>query len=130
MAKNSYFVEHADITKRKFGLYCGSCKQFDLAKGQFQFICNSCGSVESYETHIVRAISDHKYLFSNQPITKQSLLHLIDCQVHTTTVSKFLRKYCNQENKGKASTHMFKFYDSVTALSEIRKRQRYKDKVH
>ena len=130
VAKNSYFVEHANITKLKRGLYCGSCKQFDLAKGQFQFICNSCGSVESYETHIVRAISDHKYLFSNQPITKQSLLHLIDYQVHTTTVSKFLRKYCNQDNKGKASTHIFKFYDSVTALSEIRKRQRYKDKVH
>lgn len=130
VADNSYFVEHADINKLKRGLYCGSCKQFDLTKGKFQFICNRCDSVESYETHIVRAISDHKYLFSNQPITKQSLLHLIDYQVHTTTVSKFLKKYCNKDNKGKASIHNFKFYDSVTALSEIRKRQRYKDKIY
>lgn len=130
VAENSYFLEHADITKLKRGLYCGSCKQFDLTKGKFQFICNSCNAVESYETHIVRAISDYKYLFSNQPMTKQSLLHLIDYQVHTTTVSKFLRKYCNKYNKGKASIHIFRFSDSVTALSEIRQKQRYKDKIH
>src|SRR5699024_4196041 len=71
IAENPYFEEKADLSRMQRGLYCGKCESIDLRKGRFQFACASCGAIESNETHLLRAKSDHKFLFYNQPITKQ-----------------------------------------------------------
>lgn len=126
---NPYFTEKADITKLQRGLYCGECGNFNLIKGRFQLTCGKCGTVESNETHLIRAMSDHKYLFYNQPMSRQSLSHLIDNQLHEITIYRALQKHCYVNQKGNRTTYTLKHYNSETALRETRKIQRYKDKI-
>lgn len=129
IAENPYFEEAGDIARMQRGLYCGECGSFELIKSRFQFTCPSCGSIESNETHLLRTMSDHKYLFFNQPITKQSILHLIDYQISEDGVYRFLKKHCHSNLMGKKTTYTFKYYDWLEPIAEIRENQRYKDKV-
>lgn len=129
IAENPYFEEKADLSRLQRGLYCGKCESFDLRKGRFQFACASCGAIESNETHLLRAMSDHKFLFYNQPITKQSILHLIDNQISEDVVYRFLKKYCHTNLMGKKTTYTFKYYDWEEPIAEIKQNQRYKDKI-
>lgn len=128
-AVNPYFEKAGDITRMQRGLYCGECGSFELIKGRFQFTCTSCGTIESNETHLLHTMSDHKYLFFNQPITKQSILHLIDHQISADSVYRFLKKHCYSHLKGKKTTYTFKYYDWEEPIAEIRSNQRYKDKI-
>ena len=129
IAENPYFEEEADISRLQRGLYCGECGSFELIKGRFQYTCASCGSIESNETHLLRAMSDHKFLFYNQPITKQSMLHLIDYQISEDGVYRFLKKHCHINLMGKKTTYTFKYYHWEEMIAEIKHNQRYKDKI-
>lgn len=125
---NIYFNEKADISRLKLGFYCSECRSYDLIKRRFHFTCSKCGSIESNETHLLRAISDYKFLFYNQPVTKKSLLYLIDNQLKRSAVGRLLRKHCVLENKGRSAEHIFKYHDLNAALIAT-KDQRYKDKI-
>ena len=125
---NPYFNGSSDVGKIRQGLYCGECGSFELDKGRFQLTCTKCGTIESNETHLLRAMSDHKYLFYNQPMTKRSLLELINNQMHTVTVLRALKKHCDVIENGRYTSYRFKYYDHDTAIKEARKAQRYKDK--
>lgn len=129
IAENPYFEEAADLGRIKRGLYCGECESFELIKKRFQFKCSACGTVESNETHLLRTMSDHKYLFYKQPITKQSILRLIDNQISEDGVYRFLKKHCHSEGNGRKTTYTFKYYDWLETIAEIRENQRYKDKI-
>ena len=129
IAENPYHEEEADVSRLQRGLYCGECGSFELIKGRFQYTCTSCESIESNETHLLRTMSDHKFLFYNQPITKQSILHLIDYQISEDGVYRFLKKHCHTNLMGKKTTYTFKYYDWQLPTAEIRLNQRYKDKI-
>ncbi len=125
---NMYFNEKADISRLKLGFYCGECKSFELIKTRFHFICSNCGTTETNETHLLRTVSDHKFLFYNKPVTKKSILHLTDNQLKRSAVGRLLNKHCVLEKKGRSAEHIFKYYDFSAALLTT-KNQRYKDKI-
>lgn len=125
---NIYFNEKVDIARLKLGFYCGECKSFELIKRRFHFRCDNCESIESNETHFLRAVSDHKFLFYNQPVTKKSILYLIDNQLKRSAVGRLLRKHCVLINKGRSAEHIFKYHDLNAALLATNN-LRYKDKV-
>ncbi|CAD2077717.1 hypothetical protein GCM10007275_06960 [Jeotgalicoccus coquinae] len=125
---NTYFNEKADISRLKSGFYCGECRSYNLIKRRFHFTCGNCGTIETSETHLLRAISDHKYLFYNQPITKKTILRLIDHQLPKSTLARMMNKHCNIEYKGRSSTYKYKYYDFNAALKII-KGCRYKNTI-
>lgn len=124
-----YFKEYADIFELRRGFYCGQCNCFNLTKGRFQLKCNHCQTVESSETHLFRAMNDYKILFQNHPMTRSALLHFIDNQLSRTTVYAIMMKHCDAVKVGKKMTYKLKNKDAVEVLTQIRKTQRYKDKI-
>lgn len=125
---NIYFNEKADINRLRLGIYCGECKSFKQVKRRFHFTCSNCGTTETNETHFLRALSDHKFLFYNQPITKKSILYLINNQLTKSTLARFMNAHCNIEKRGRSSTHTFKYYDFNDALKTTAGR-RYKNTI-
>lgn len=125
---NEFFDKNPDISMLKLGLYCGECKSYDLEKNKFHFTCNLCGTRETYETHVLRAINDYKFLFYNQPITKNAILKLINYEIKKSAVGRILKKYCNLESQGRSSVHIFKYYDLKAAKASAGE-PRYKDKL-
>ncbi|CDZ99613.1 Nuclease-related domain protein [Jeotgalicoccus saudimassiliensis] len=117
--RNTFFNERPDTSRLRLGFYCGECKSFDLSKYRFHFKCNNCETIETKETHFLRALSDHKFLFYNEPVTKKSISHLIDNQLSKTTLLRFMNKHCNLIKKGSRSTHTFKYYDFNDAVKTI-----------
>lgn len=129
VTENPYFNGNSDIEGIRRGLYCGECGSFELKKGRFQLTCLKCGTIESNETHLLRAMSDHKFLYYKQPMTKRSLLELIDNIFHENTVYRALQKHCYINKNGPCTSYTLKYYSFQTAITEIREMQRYKDKI-
>lgn len=126
---NPYFNCSSNVGRIRKGLYCGECGSFELKKGRFQLTCAKCGTIESNETHLLRAMSDHKFLFYNHPMTKRSILELIDYHLHKITVLRALQKHCDVNRKGRQTSYTFKYYDFEAAIIKTKKVQRYKDKL-
>lgn len=122
-------ADFINISELKHGLYCGHGSSFNLLKGKFQFKCSDCGSIESYETHLVRAMFDYKYLFPSHPMTRLSLLQLIDYKINKNTVFCALKKHCCSVKKGNSTYYTLKYSNFNQQLSVIRSTQRYKDKI-
>ncbi|CEA00317.1 Nuclease-related domain protein [Jeotgalicoccus saudimassiliensis] len=126
---NPYFNLEADKIRLKFGLYCGQCGSFNLNRKRFHLSCNKCGCTECNETHLLRAMSDYKFLFYNQPMSRNSLLEFIDNEIPVHTVSRFLNKHCYQHKKGNISHYTYKYFDFDDAVKKSDVYLRYKDKI-
>lgn len=124
-----YFNESADIFKIRRGLYCGQCNSFNLNKGRFQLTCSHCGTIESNETHLFRAMNDYQILFQNEPMTRYSLLYFVDNQIGKTSAYEIMKKHCDIIKKGNNSEYELKNKNFREVLQQIRKTQRYKDKI-
>ena len=129
VVENSYFEEKADINQLRRGLYCGECGSFNLIKRRFQFACKECETIESLDSHLLRAMHDHKYLFYNQPMTQSSLTYLINDEINRSTIYRAFQKHCLINKKGNYTTYTLKYQDLEEALERHRKTQRYKDKL-
>lgn len=129
IVENPYFKPEVDKTRLKFGLYCGRCGSFNLSKKRFHLTCNKCGSTECNETHLLRAMNDYKFLFYNQPMTRNSLLEFIDYDLHFKAVSRALLKHCYTNNKGTRTTYTFKYFDFEDAVNKSDAYMRYKDHI-
>lgn len=126
---NPFFDKSADSNAVRKGLYCYKCRSFELADTHFYMTCERCGNKEKKETHVLRAISDFKFLFFNEKMTKQRFLQFIDYQVSQRTVFRLLNKYCDQIIKGKWTYYVFRYYDFAEAYRKYEVTSRYKDKV-
>lgn len=118
-----------DICRLKLGLYCGSCSNFNLTKGKFQFTCRKCGSIESYETHLLRAMYDYKYMFPGRAMTRASILYLTDFKINKSTVYYAMKKHCHAVRKGNYTYYSLKDSDFESHILAVRNNQRYKDKI-
>src|SRR5699024_7441418 len=63
IVENTYLKEGVAFDDIRHGLYCEACRTFDLSAERYHLRCLSCGTIEKKETHLIRAISDFKYLF-------------------------------------------------------------------
>lgn len=126
---NTYFSETADINQLQRGLYCSECGSFNLIKKRFQYACQECGTIESLDSHLLRAMYDHKYLFYNQPMTQRSLTYLINDEINRSTIYRAFQKYCYISKKGNYTNYTLKYPDLEEALAMHRKVQRYRDKL-
>ena len=126
---NTYFEKTADIDQLRRGLYCGECGNFNLIKKRFQFICAECETIESHDSHLLRAMHDYKYLFYNQPMTQRIFTYLINDEVNKSTIYRFFQKHCHINKKGNYTTYTLKYHNLEEALKINRKTQRYKDRL-
>lgn len=124
---NPYFKHGVEFDAVRKGLYCGGCGSFDLKKQHFHFFCQRCGSRESNETHLVRAMSDFKYLFGGLAMTTQRLMEFVGGAVSLRTLLRALIKYCNVTGTYKSSQYKFKYYDFDEAMKKERASRKYKD---
>lgn len=129
IVENPYFKGDVDSSRLKLGLYCGKCGSFNLTKSRFHLICNKCSSKECNETHLLRTLNDYKFLFYNQPLTRNSFLTFIDHELHPRTVSRILLKHCYFNKKGNQSNYLFKYFDFEDALRKSDVYLRYKDYI-
>lgn len=124
---NPFLDKSADFDTVRKGLYCGGCGRFDLENRKYHLVCESCGSKETKETHIIRAISDYKALFLNEKLTKRRFQEFIDYQVSRKTVFRLLNKYCNRHMNGSGSYYTFKYRSFEDAYNQSERLWRYKD---
>lgn len=124
---NPYFDKCADFDALRKGLYCGSCGGFELENRKYHLVCESCGSKETKETHIIRAISDYKALFLDEKLTNKRFMRFIGQSVSEKTVFRMLNKYCNQHLNGAATHYTFKYRDFDDACKNGNRLWRYKD---
>ena len=126
MVENPYLPDAAKIKTLKLGLYCGVCGEFDLEKSKFHFLCTNCGTKESISTHMLRTLSDFKFLFPNEKMTKRKVLLLVDHQLSVRTINRYLSKYCQLVKEDKKVSYKFLYYDFEEAIKSIPE-TRYKD---
>lgn len=124
---NPYFKLRVEFSSVRHGLYCGGCGSFNLDKQQFHFLCRRCGTRESNETHLVRAINDFKYLFGDTPMTTKRMLDFTGGRLNYRTILRALNKYCSPKGIGKSTHYQFKYYDFAEAMSAERSFRKYKD---
>lgn len=124
---NPFLDKSADLDSLKKGLYCGECGGFELADRKYHLVCESCGSKETKETHIIRAISDYKALFLNEKLTKKRFLAFIDNKISSRTTIRMLNKYCDQNWNGAFTYYTFKYRDFYDAYRNSNRSWRYKD---
>ena len=126
---NPYFKLRVEFDTVKKGLYCGGCGDFRLEKQQFHLLCMTCGSRESNETHLVRAMSDFKYLFGPLGMTSRRMMEFTGGMVNYRTVLRSLAKYCHVHGQKKSTMYVFKYYDFDEAMKKERTNRKYKDYI-
>lgn len=124
---NPYFKLRVEFDMVRQGLYCGGCGSFRLEKQSFHHLCLSCGSRESNETHLVRAISDFKYLFGDLEMTSRRMMGFTGGAVNVRTLQRILNKYCDAAGRYKSSNYIFKYYDFTEAMKKEQNTRKYKD---
>lgn len=124
---NPFMDKSADLSLLRKGLYCSGCGGFELENRKYHFVCDSCGSKETKETHIIRAISDYKALFLNEKLTKKRFLAFIDNKISSRTTIRMLNKYCDQTWNGAFTYYTFKYRDFDDAYRNSKRSWRYKD---
>ncbi|CDZ99527.1 Nuclease-related domain protein [Jeotgalicoccus saudimassiliensis] len=126
---NPYFKQRVEFDSVRHGLYCGGCGSFKLEKHQFHLRCQTCGSRESNETHLVRAMSDFKYLFGPLEMTSRRMTEFTGGMVNYRTVLRALAKYCYSHGQKKSTSYEFKYYDFEEAMIKERSNRKYKDYI-
>ncbi|HBV22201.1 MAG TPA: hypothetical protein DEB42_00205 [Jeotgalicoccus sp.] len=126
---NTYFDKCADFSAVRKGLYCSECGGFELENRKYHLLCESCGSKETKETHILRAISDYKALFLNERLTNKRFMEFIGYKVSEKTAFRMLNKYCDQHLKGAATHYVFKYKNFDDACENSDRSWRYKDYI-
>ena len=127
--ENPYFNPSTDKTRIKLGLYCGSCGHFNLNRKRFHLVCNKCGSIESNETHLLRAMSDYKFLFYKEEMTRNDLMAFIDYEISADVVRRVLLEHCFQNKKGNHSTYTLKYFNFDMATQSPNFNIRYKNHI-
>lgn len=128
---NPYFNLKADFNRVKTGIYCGRCGSFHLQKDRFHFSCLNCGSKESNETHVLRAICDYQHLFYDDLMTRTKLYEFVDGKVSGKTIWRVLSKFCRIVKNGPSTYYKLKYHDFNEAMADNDiSSKRYKDKLN
>lgn len=126
---NPYFKSAVDFDDVRHGIYCSECGEFEVEVRRYHVSCLSCGSNETRETHLIRAISDYKYLFGKLPMTTQRMMKFTDGKFSKRAIQRVLEKYCDRHGMYKSSTYTFKYYDFEDAMSDQNIIRRYRDNL-
>lgn len=129
IAENTYLTMRVDMDRLRKGIYCGSCGDFNLIKARYHRQCAGCGTKESNETHLLRMLSDYKYLFYGEGMTKRSLMTLVEDEFHPEVLRRALTKYCYIDRKGKNTKYTFKYYDFDEAMKYINDTSKYRNYI-
>ena len=129
ISPNPYFNGSSNVGRIRTGLYCGSCGDFNLIKTRYHCQCVSCGTKESNETHMLRVMSDYKYLFYGEGMTRRKLMTLVGDDFHPEVLRRALSKYCSMNRKGKNTEYTFKYYDFEEAMKYISNTSKYRNYI-
>lgn len=129
ISPNPYFNGSSNVGRIRTGLYCGSCGDFNLIKTRYHRQCTGCGTKESNETHMLRVMSDYKYLFYGESMTRRKLTTLIADEFHSEVLRRALAKYCYIDRKGKNTEYTFKYYDYDEAMKYISDTSKYRNYI-
>lgn len=127
--ENPFFDKSADFESLRKGLYCGNCGSFELTALAYHFNCSSCGTRETKEFHIIRALSDYTALFMNEKLTRKRFLEFIDYRVSPRTVVRMLGKYCTRFGMSTATHYEFNFDNYRDVVGNQEYIRRYKDNI-
>ncbi|HBV24062.1 MAG TPA: hypothetical protein DEB42_09830 [Jeotgalicoccus sp.] len=127
ISPNPYFNGRSNVDRLRTGLYCGSCGDFNLIKTRYHRQCVSCGTKESNETHMLRVMSDYKYLFYGEVMTRRSILELIGNEFDKKVVYRAFLKHCDAHKQGNQMYYAFKYYDFDDAYKQTKKFMKHRD---
>ena len=127
ISENPYFNGSRNTGDIRRGLYCGNCGNFNLIKTRYHRECSRCKTKESNETHMLRAMSDYKYLYYGGEMTRRKLMELIGDDFHPEVFRRALNKYCVKNRKGKNTEYVFKYYDFEEAMQHLDQTSKYKN---
>lgn len=121
IVENPYYEGKVDDDRLRKGLYCGKCGSFEMLKSRFHLVCHGCGSKESNETHLLRALADYQCLFNAKPMTSTAFFNFTADSLSSRIVYRILSKHCLVDKKGNSTTYTFKYlnFDEVMAKPEL-----------
>ena len=127
ITENPFFDKSEDFDSVRKGLYCGNCRNFEIETSAYHFDCTLCGSRETKESHVIRAISDYTVLFMNEKLTRKRFLAFIDYRLSPRTVVRMLGKYCSRYGGSTASYYEFNYENYEDAVKGEIYVRRYKN---
>lgn len=127
IVENPYIDNNVDEERLRKGLYCRPCGSFSLTKSRFHLSCSDCGSKESNETHLLRAMSDYQYLFYGKDMTRTAFMNFIDHSLTSRVVYRILLKHCYVDKKGNKTAYIFKYKNFEDAMAKPELFIKYKD---
>jgi hypothetical protein len=95
--------QYADLEK---GILCPACQRFYTTFNKPHLICNGCGSVEMYETAVLRSIEEVRMLFPRVKVTTKLVFEWCRVFKSKKTIWKILAKNFKRINQGKISYYI------------------------
>lgn len=127
IVENPYFEADVDAERLQKGFYCGACGSFSLQKSRFHLVCSSCGSKESNETHLLRALADYQCLFYGKPMPSRSFMEFIGYGLSRRIVQRVLLEHCDVDKKGNQTTYSLKYRNFEEKTVKLQRSYKYKD---
>ena len=127
IVENPYIDNNVDEARLRKGIYCGQCGSFSLIKSRFHLVCSECGSKESNETHLLRAMNDYQFLFYGKPMTRTAFMNFIGHSLTPRVVYRLLLKHCSVDKKGNQTAYIFKYQNFEDAMEKSELFIKYKD---
>lgn len=88
------------------GIYCKTCKSFQVSIKNNNFVCGKCGEHEKINLAILRNIEEFKLLFPDRKITTKSIYEWCNVDLNKRTICRILKK--NYAAFGNTSDTYFK----------------------
>jgi hypothetical protein len=74
------------------GIYCKSCKSFQVTVQYYDLVCHNCGEHEKIEPAILRNVKEFQLLFPERKITTKSIYDWCKVKLDKKTICRVLRK--------------------------------------
>lgn len=78
------------------GIYCESCKSFQVTVQNYDLVCHNCGKHEKTEAAILRNVKEFHLLFPEQKITTKSIYDWCKVKLDKKTICRVLRNNYTQ----------------------------------
>lgn len=88
------------------GIYCKTCKSFQVSLVNNHFVCGKCGGIEKIQDTILRNIKEFVLLFPEQKITTQRIYEWCKTDLNQKTIRRILKK--NYTSLGSTSNTYYK----------------------
>lgn len=112
-----FFMEDKELKGAiKLGVYCASCKKFDLHQKDRTVVCQSCGATESKKNCIKRLTEEYCVISLKRTISARNIADFSSNFFTRRQVSVQMTQFLKSDNKGRYATYHNPLFNSTKDL--------------